>query len=44
MEVEVIKAKRNLTDRSKGKKIDRMRVAACSCVLPGKYRFRRSVT
>lgn len=28
MEVEVIKAKRNLTDRSKGKKIDRMRVAA----------------
>jgi len=28
VEVEVIKAKRNLTDRSKGKKIDRMRVAA----------------
>jgi len=28
LEVEVIKAKRNLTDRSKGKKIDRMRVAA----------------
>ena len=28
MEVEVIKAKRNLTYRSKGKKIDRMRVAA----------------